>query len=52
VDDIAFLATQGLDTFTFQEAIAAAFFDVSATNQAATDFEQAARRMGAQELNS
>lgn len=52
VDDIAFLATQGLDTFTFQEAIAAAFFDVIATNQAATDFEQAARRMGAQEINS
>lgn len=48
VDDIAFLATQGLDTFTFREAIAAAFFDVKATNQAATDFEQAARRMGAQ----
>jgi transaldolase len=48
VDDIAFLATQGLDTFTFREAIAEAFFDVTATNQAATDFEQAARRMGAQ----
>lgn len=48
VDDIAFLATQGLDTFTFSPAIAEAFFDVSATNQAATDFEQAARRMGAQ----
>jgi transaldolase len=46
VDDIAFLATQGLDTFTFREVIAAAFFDVSATNQAATEFEQAARRMG------
>jgi transaldolase len=48
VDDIAILATQGLDTFTFREAIAAAFFDVTATNQAATDFEQAARRMGAE----
>jgi transaldolase len=47
VDDIAFLATQGLDTFTFSSAIATAFFDVTATNQAATDFEQAARRMGA-----
>jgi transaldolase len=43
VDDIAFLATQGLDTFTFSPAIAEAFFDVTATNQAATDFEQAAR---------
>jgi transaldolase len=48
VDDIAFLATQGLDTFTFSPAIAEAFFDVTATNQAAADFEQAARRMGAQ----
>lgn len=47
VEDIAFLATQGLDTFTFREAIASAFFDVTATNQAASDFEQAARRMGA-----
>ncbi len=52
VDDIAFLATQGLDTFTFSPAIAAAFFDVTATTQAATDFEQAARRMGAEEINS
>ncbi len=48
VDDIVFLATQGLNTFTFREAIAEAFFDVTATNQAATDFEQAAYRMGAQ----
>ncbi|HAJ58604.1 MAG TPA: transaldolase [Cyanobacteria bacterium UBA8543] len=48
VDDMAFLATQGLDTFTFSPAIAQAFFDVTATNQAATDFEKAARRMGAQ----
>ncbi|HBY76781.1 MAG TPA: transaldolase, partial [Cyanobacteria bacterium UBA11148] len=47
VDDIAFLATQGLDTFTFSDAIATAFFDVPATLQAATDFEEAARRMGA-----
>jgi transaldolase len=48
VDDIAFLATQGLDTFTFSSAIAEAFFDVTATNQAATQFEQAARHMGAE----
>lgn len=48
VDDMAFLATQGLDTFTFSPAIAEAFFNVTATNQAAADFEQAARRMGAQ----
>jgi transaldolase len=48
VDDIAFLATQGLDTFTFSPAIAQAFFDVTATDRAATDFEQAAHRMGAE----
>lgn len=48
VDDIALLATQGLNTFTFSPEIAAAFFDVTATNQAATDFEQAAKRMGAE----
>lgn len=48
VDDIVFLATQGLDTFTFQEAIAKALFDVTGTNQAAAEFEQAARRMGAE----
>jgi transaldolase len=48
VDDIAFLTTQGLDTFTFSPTIAAAVFDVTATHQATTDFEQAARRMGAE----
>ncbi|MEW6497199.1 MAG: transaldolase family protein [Cyanobacteriota bacterium] len=48
IDDITYLATQGLDTFTFREAIAQAFFDVAATNQAAADFEQAAARMGVQ----
>lgn len=42
VDDITFLATHGMNTFTFSPAIAEAFFDVSATNQAAIDFEQAA----------
>lgn len=45
VDDMTFLATQGLDTFTFSPTIAEALFDVDATNQAATDFEQAARWM-------
>ncbi|MBR8838828.1 MAG: hypothetical protein DSM106950_33700, partial [Stigonema ocellatum SAG 48.90 = DSM 106950] len=45
VDDIALLATQGLNTFTFSPLVAAAFFEVTATNQAATDFEQAANRM-------
>ena len=48
VDDIALLATQGLNTFTFSPLVAAAFFEVTATNQAAADFEQAARRMGAE----
>lgn len=48
VEDILFLATQRLDTFTFSPAIAAAFFQVNATNQAAAEFEQAARRMGVQ----
>ncbi|GAX41001.1 transaldolase [Tolypothrix sp. NIES-4075] len=48
VDDIALLATQGLDTFTFSPLVAAAFFEVTATNQAATDFEQAARRTRAE----
>ncbi len=47
IDDIVLLATQGLDTFTFSPDIAAAMFEVTATNQAATDFEQAARKMGA-----
>ncbi|HBB31393.1 MAG TPA: transaldolase [Cyanobacteria bacterium UBA8803] len=42
VDDITFLAMQGLDTFTFSSAIATAFFNVTATNQAAADFEKAA----------
>jgi transaldolase len=45
IDDIVFLATQGLDTFTFSPLVASAFFEVTATNQAAADFEQAARRL-------
>lgn len=49
IDDIVLLATQGLDTFTFSPLIATAFFEVTATNQAATDFERAAHRL---ELNS
>jgi transaldolase len=48
VDDIAYLATQGLNTFTFSPKIAAEFFSVAATNQATIDFEDAARRMGAE----
>lgn len=42
IDNITLLATQGLDTFTFSPLIAAAFFDVTATNEAAADFERAA----------
>lgn len=45
IDDIVLLATQGLDTFTFSPLIATAFFEVTATNQAATDFERAAHRL-------
>jgi len=45
VEDILYLTAQGLDTFTFSAAIAAEFFDVAATNQAAIDFEAAAQRM-------
>ncbi len=43
VDDITELAIRGLDTFTFSETIAAAWFKVPATDQAAADFETAAR---------
>ncbi len=42
VDDIAALATQGLDTFTFSAKIAAQLFDVAATKLATADFERAA----------
>jgi transaldolase len=45
IDDIVFLAAQGLDTFTFSPLVASAFFEVTPTNQAAADFEQAARRL-------
>lgn len=42
IGDIASLATQGLDTFTFSAKIAAQFFDVAATQRATADFERAA----------
>ncbi|WP_228022042.1 transaldolase family protein [Vasconcelosia minhoensis] len=45
IEDIVFLAQQGLDTFTVSAAIAAAFFDVAATQSATEDFERAARKM-------
>lgn len=43
VEDIAVLAAQGVDTFTFSEAIAQAFFNVPATLKATADFEKAAQ---------
>ncbi|MGF1602030.1 MAG: transaldolase family protein [Thermosynechococcaceae cyanobacterium] len=45
VEDIVFLATQGLDTFTVSDAIATQLFAVDATIKAAEAFEQAAERM-------
>jgi transaldolase len=42
IEDIATLAAQGIDTFTFSEAIAQAFFNVPATISATEDFERAA----------
>ncbi|MEB3359123.1 MAG: transaldolase family protein [Synechococcales bacterium] len=47
LEDVAFLTTQGLDTFTLAPAIAQALFEVPETNAAAIAFEQAAQRMGA-----
>jgi transaldolase len=45
VEDIVFLAAQGLETFTVSDAIATQLFDVDATTQAAETFEQAAEWM-------
>jgi transaldolase len=42
VEDMTVLATHGVNTFTFSPKIAAEFFNVAATNQAAIDFEAAA----------
>lgn len=44
IEDIAVLAAHGVDTFTFSEAIAQAFFDSPATLKATADFEQAAQK--------
>ena len=41
VDDIAYLATQGLNTFTFSPSIAEAFFSSEQTAAATTAFEKA-----------
>jgi transaldolase len=45
IGDIPFLASRGLNTFTFSTAIAEAFFQVDATAQATQDFERAAQAM-------
>ena len=42
VEDIPELAERGVDTFTFSEAIAQAFFEVPETIEATLDFERAA----------
>ncbi|MBE9060007.1 transaldolase family protein [cf. Phormidesmis sp. LEGE 11477] len=42
VEDIPELAERGVDTFTFSDAIAQAFFDVPETIAATADFERAA----------
>jgi transaldolase len=46
IEDISFLATRGLATFTVSVAIATAFFQSAATQSATADFERAARIMG------
>lgn len=45
VEDLAYLAAQGLDTFTFSTAIAQALFDNPSTLEATADFERAAMEM-------
>lgn len=42
IEDITLLAALGVDTFTFSEAIARAFFEVPETIEATADFERAA----------
>lgn len=42
IEDISVLAAQGVNTFTFSEAIAQAFFNVPATLEATAAFERAA----------
>ena len=46
VADLMVLAPAGLHTYTINGAIATALFEVEATEEAATVFEQAAQRMG------
>jgi len=47
LEDLAYLAAQGLDTFTISAAIASQLFQIEATEAATADFERAARAMGA-----
>ncbi|MDV3350127.1 transaldolase family protein [Leptothoe sp. LEGE 181152] len=47
IDDIAYLATQGLNTFTFAPRIAEAFFNSEQTVEATAAFEACAIAMGA-----
>ena len=47
IGDIPFLASRGLDTFTFSAKIAEEFFNVDATERATQDFEQAAQAAAA-----
>ena len=44
IEDISELAERGVDTFTFSDAIAQAFFDVPETIEATAAFESAANR--------
>lgn len=45
IEDISVLAAQGVDTFTFSEAIAQSFFNNPDTQKATADFERAASKM-------
>ncbi len=47
IGDIPFLASRGLNTFTFSTQIAEEFFNVEATKQATQDFERAATALTA-----
>lgn len=46
VQDMAYLSSQGMDTFTFSAAVCRAIFDEPLTMKAAKDFEGAAQRGG------
>ncbi|MEL6157652.1 MAG: transaldolase family protein [Cyanobacteria bacterium J06623_5] len=44
IEDISVLSAQGVNTFTFSEKIARAFFEVPATLEATAEFERAAKK--------